>query len=132
MEMDDSLINQLSEELDMKEFISVKEPNHYLLSFDQNNAIEIIKSEKTYSIKGIIGTCPKEDPESFLMHIMEANLFGTGTKSSVIGLNEHDNLLTLSSELDYNISYKDFKIKLEDFVNVLNFWRNAALKGRQN
>jgi hypothetical protein len=59
---------------------------------------------------------------------MEANLFGMGTRGAAIGLNKEENLLTLSLELDYNSSYKDFKEKLEDFVSILDYWRKEALK----
>jgi hypothetical protein len=59
---------------------------------------------------------------------MEANLFGRGTRGAAIGLNEEGKLLTLSLELDYNNSFKEFKENLEDFISVIDFWRTEASK----
>jgi hypothetical protein len=61
---------------------------------------------------------------------LEANLFGRGTRNAIIGLTEDGKLLTLSAELDYNSTYKEFKEKLEDFVTILDYWRKEALTER--
>lgn len=121
-------IQQLGKELQMEEFITSPEPGLYLLSFDDQILVNVTQSSQNYMIKGAIGACPKENTETFLVKTMEANLFGLGTRGSIIGLNDEGNVLTLSLELDYNSTYKDFRNKLEDFVNVLDFWRQEANK----
>lgn len=123
----DSLIAELSKELDMDEFISFSQPNRYSLTFENDIQIDIFKFDSNYLLKGMIGSFPKSNDEAFLLRIMEANLFGIGTKSSTIGLNQ-ENLLTLTLEVDYNGRYLDFKNKLEEFVNVMDFWRTEAKK----
>lgn len=123
----DSLIAELSKELDMDEFISFSQPNRYSLTFENDIQIDIFKLDSNYLFKGMIGSFPKSNDEAFLLRIMEANLFGIGTKSSTIGLNQ-ENLLTLTLEVDYNGRYLDFKNKLEEFVNVMDFWRTEAKK----
>ena len=45
--------------------------------------------------KGMIGKCPQKNSEAFILKLMEANLFGRGTRGAAIGLREEDNLLTL-------------------------------------
>lgn len=124
----EKLIRQLSRELSMEDQITTTEDHHYLLPFDNEIEIEAIELEKNHVLKGIIGTYPQQNIEAFLLKTMEANLFGMGTRGAVIGLNEEGKLLTLSMELDYNSSFKDFKEKLEDFVSVMDFWRKEALK----
>lgn len=121
------LVNQLGHEFTMKEDILTLTPDHthYTLPFEDIQ-VEAIQLEHSYLLKGIIGDCPQENKEAFLMRVMEANLFGKGTRGAAIGLNEEGNLLTLSLELDYNSSYKDFKEKLEDFISVIDFWRKEA------
>lgn len=124
----EKLIAQLGKELSMEDQITSTENQHYLLPFDENVEVEAIELENSYWFKGKIGPSPEQNVETFFLKTMEANLFGIGTRGAAIGLNEDGKLLTLSLQLDYNSSFKEFKDKLEDFVNVLIFWRNEALK----
>lgn len=124
----EKLISQLGQDLEMEDLITSTQERHYLLPFEPDIEIQAIELEKKHLLKGVIGPCPKQNVEAFFLKTMEANLFGMGTRGSAIGLNEEGKLLTLSLELDYNSSYKDFKEKLEDFVSVLDFWRQEALK----
>jgi hypothetical protein len=124
----EKLITQLSRELSMEDLITTTEDHHYILPFDNDIEIEAIELERSHMLKGVIGACPQQNVEAFLLKTMEANLFGMGTREAVIGLNEEGKLLTLSIELDYNSSFKDFKEKLEDFVSVMDFWRKETLK----
>ncbi len=123
----EQLIKQLGQELDMTEQITKNEEEHYLLSFEPEIDVEAIECDKCHLLKGAIGPCPTSNGESFLMKVMEANLFGRGTRGSVIGIDNEEKMLTLTLELDYNSSYKDFKEKLEDFISVVDFWRKQAI-----
>lgn len=123
----EKLIDQLSQELAMEAIIP-SEDHHYRLPFDNNLEVEAIELEKGFLLKGVIGNRPQQNAESFLLKAMEANLFGIGTRGASIGLNEDGKILTLSLEVDYNSSYKEFKEKLEDFISVMDFWREEASK----
>ncbi|MFI0434112.1 MAG: type III secretion system chaperone [Parachlamydiaceae bacterium] len=122
------LIDQLSRDLGIEDPIKQGDDRHYLISLDDDIEVKVMGLDKSHLLKGIIGKCPEQNVESFLMKVMEGNLFGMGTRGGVIGLHEEGKLLTLSMELDYNSSYKDFQEKMEDFVSVLDFWRQEALK----
>lgn len=119
---------QLGKELSLEEPLAASENHHYLLPFDDDIDVEAIELENSYLLKGKIGPSPEKNAEAFFLKIMEANLFGMGTRGASIGLNEEGKLLTLSLQLDYNSSFKEFKEKLEDFVSVLDFWRKEAIK----
>jgi len=123
----ESLISRLGQDLKMDDVIQMSVEGAYTLSFDDKIEIEITQNSRHYLFKSIIGPCPQKNKEVFFTKIMEANLFGRGTRNTVIGLTEDENLLTLSGELEYNSSYKQFKEKLEDFVTIVDFWRNEAL-----
>lgn len=123
----DKFIQKLGEELEMEEFITSTNRNSYLLSFDNAITIAVSKLSAVYLFKADICPCPSISLESFFLRVMEANLFGLKTYGSSIGLKEPENILTLTLEVDYNSSYKDFKNKLEEFANVIEFWRNKAL-----
>lgn len=123
----ESLITQL--ELDLKMGRIESSPDGvYTLPFSDNIEIKVSQTSDYYLFKSHIGPTPKKSTEIFLAKLMEANLFGRGTRNNVLGLTEDENLLTLSGELEYNSTYKQFKEKLEDFVTIVDFWRNEALK----
>lgn len=121
------IMEQLHQEVGKdKENALVSENGSYLLLLEDEMDVEIKEFKESILLKSKIGLSPQKNEESFLLKALEANLFGIGTKNAVIGLEE--NLLTLSRELDYNISYEDFKAKLEEFINILYHWRLEALK----
>ncbi len=123
----DSLVDQLGQDLQMKDLIITTNEGIYTLPFEENIEVRAIQTEHGYLFKGMIGPCPQTNKEAFINKAMEANLFGRGTRNNSIGLTEDGNMLTLSGELDYNSTYREFKEKLEDFVSILDFWRKEAL-----
>jgi len=123
----DSLIKQLGQDLDMDNSIQTTSEGKYTLSFEDDVKIETENLDEIYTLKSIIGPCPQKNKEAFLTRIMEANLFGRGTRSNVIGLTIDEAFLTLTAELSKSSHYKEFKEKLEDFVTIVDFWRNEAL-----
>lgn len=125
--MIEKLVKQLARELDMEEIITSTGNRQFTLPFIDDIQVEVIETEQSLFFKGTIGPCPKVKPEPLIQRIMEANLFGIGTRNASIGLIQDENVLTLSQELDYNSSYKDFKDKLEDFVTVIDFWRKEIV-----
>lgn len=124
----DHFIRQLGQELDMEELITQPEPGRYIAPFSDDVQVDLTQRPQSYLFKGVIGSCPKDNLDAYLFKVMEANLFGLGTRGAAIGLNNEGNMLTLSLELDYNSTYQDFRDKLEDFVSVVDFWRKEALK----
>jgi len=67
---------------------------------------------------------PKEKREDFLMLIMKANFLGQGTGGASIGLKEDESCLTLSLSLPYEMNYKEFKDRLEEFTNYVDYWKS--------
>jgi len=122
----EKLIHELRQDLSMEEVIPSPENHRYLLPFEDDITVEAMEINNGYLLKGVIGECPTQHVDPFLLQIMEANLFGLGTRGAAIGLNEEGKLLTLSLGLDDNLSFKDFKEKLEDFVSVIDFWRKRV------
>ncbi len=122
-----SLINQLKQDLEMDESIQKSADDSYTLFFDENIEVHALPKPNFYLLQSTIAACPSQNKELFLTKVMEANLFGRGTRNSVIGLTDDEKFLTLSAELASNSSYKQFKEKLEDFVTIVDFWRSEAL-----
>lgn len=122
------LIETLGSELNIKEQIRSKDRGGYAIQFDSSNLIEISLAGDIYLLSCLIAPLPEKNAEALISLAMEGNLFGQATHGAVLGLNEEGKLLTLTEELQYNTTYKEFKEKLEDFLNVADFWRAKTEK----
>lgn len=120
------LIVELGKELAVETSLAPASNGHYLLSFDPGIEVNVTEEKRIVLFKGIIGSIPETNTESFLLGLMEANLFGLGTRGAAIGLEAEGKLLTLSQAFSVDISFEHFKEKLEDFVSVIAHWRQAA------
>lgn len=67
------------------------------------------------------------DREAFFIYLMKANFLGQGTGGSIIAVDPDEKFLTLSLIIPYEVNYRIFRDKLEDFINYLEFWK-AELK----
>ena len=124
----EKLIEQFKKDYATEGEITHSEAGVYKLPFEGGIVMQAIELEKGALLKGDIGPKPEQNTESFLLKVMESNLFGTGTRGGVIGLQEDGKHLTLALELEDRCPYKTFKEKVEDFISVLDFWRNEALR----
>ena len=124
----EKLITELAEEMSLEKPFICTEDRCYSLNFDPDIEVTLSEVDKSILCKGTIGTIPQQNTEPFLLSIMEANLFGLGTRGAVIGLDSEAKFLMLSLFFDRNSTYAHFKEKLEDFVSVVDHWRQAALK----
>ena len=126
--MIEKLIAKLEADLEMEGQIVKTDSQHFVIPLDDEIEVEAVELEKSFVLKSEIGAIPGENCGAFLQRTLEADLFGFGTRNGVIGLNEEGKLLTLSMELEYTISFDKFKERMEDFITVLAFWREEALK----
>lgn len=116
----------------MKEFAAEMEspkiatalPNgSYLIPLEENLSLNIIPLANGYFMTSQIGPLPPKNREAFFSRALLGNLFGQGTRGAVIGINEEETHLTLSKVIEYNVDYKGFKDSVEDFINVIDYWR---------
>jgi hypothetical protein len=116
-------ISQLCHDLNNIQVPSPNAQDAYLLTFGKELVVAIKALPSGFYFQGILGACPKAPCEELFTTLMHANLFGDGTGGSVIGLNEEGRVLTFSLDLPQQVAYKQFKEKLEDFVNYLELWQ---------
>ncbi len=64
------------------------------------------------------------DHETLFIYLMKANFIGQGTGGGVISLDPEEKFLTLSLIMPYEVNYRIFRDRLEDFVNYLDFWKS--------
>ena len=59
---------------------------------------------------------------------MKANLLGQGTGGAAIGIDPSEKFFTLSEVLEFEVNYKTFHEKLEDFLNYIDYWKEEVPK----
>lgn len=100
-----------------------KRPIHMELS--PYHAIDFRELAKGFSMWSRIGECPAKNKEDFYLYAMRANFLGQGTGNYVLGIDPEEKHLTLSSHLPYEMDFKKFKETVEDFVNFVDYWKEA-------
>lgn len=126
----EQLIQELARDLELDE-IPFMEKEGYFLPLEEDVSVSI-KALPPGPIQGFIlsstlAPCPKVNREAFFTQTLLANLFGQGTHHAVLGVSEDGNSLVLTRVIDYEIEYKDFKNAVEDFINMVDYWRAEAL-----
>lgn len=124
----ETYIPQLIKELELEGSLATQVAGVYALPLEDNLSITITERPPGCTINCSLCPFPKKNEEACLTRLMLGNLFGQGTKGAVLGLNNEGNLLTLAQTIDYNITYKDFRDVLEDFINSVDFWRSEMEK----
>ncbi len=124
-------LNRICDELDIKPEPEADKNKKYLFVFSDEVQIKIQEFEDHAFLQVNIVECPEKKREDLFMYLMEANLLGQGTGESAIGLDEKERHLTLSYIMPYEIDYRFFKEKIEDFVNYLFYWREEIEKYRK-
>lgn len=102
----------------------------FLLSFDENlEPIELIASDLHIILHAKIAKIPPEMREHlpFWLYLMRANFLGQGVKGTTLGSDLGLEWVTLSLVITYDINYIIFKERLEEFLNVQDYW-NVEIK----
>jgi len=101
-------------------------PGIYTFPLEGGHSINMTDIPEGYILKANVALFPKVKEELFATQAMMGNLFGQGTKGAALGLNLDGTILTLTLVVDFPVEYKDFRDSLEDFINVMDFWREEA------
>ncbi|MDN3505972.1 MAG: type III secretion system chaperone [Simkaniaceae bacterium] len=121
-------LKELCEDLNLDTNLKKSELGFYLLPLTDSLAIEVKPLEPGVFFTSPICPCPEAKREEFFIQLMKANLFGQGTMGSTISLKDDENLLTLSRAMPYDMNYGVFKDALEDFANIVEYWREETLR----
>ena len=95
----------------------------HLLSLTEDLTVTVYPLRPGFSLYSPISACPQQKREELYIHLMKANLFGQGTLGAAIGYEEKENLLTASYSFPYDMDYRAFKESVEDFANIIDYWR---------
>lgn len=122
--MIEKYMERFQEELELTKPFKKPTPQSYLIPLDEGLSVTVTLLQNGFSLFSEFAKNPSENEEFVYTEALMANLFGEGTRGSLIGLNEKGNMLTISRIVDYNIEYKDFKELIEDFIQTVDFWKD--------
>lgn len=99
----------------------------FIIEITKEIEVKIFDLDPGFYFLTNIANCPNEKKEDLFIYLMRANLLGQGTGRCRIGMDMEEKFLTLSYLIDYEVNYIEFKEKLEDFVNYINFWKKEII-----
>ena len=123
----DTLMEELSRELELDAPLESEVPNVYTLPLDETIAVIVSKTPEGLLLTCTLAPAPHLHREDFFEELLHANLFGQGTEQAVLGLTDDGNTVTLSHHIKEELSYSTFSDILEDFISSVDFWRGEAL-----
>lgn len=129
-----TLLNQFTKELKLPKLEENVE-KIYRIDFPFGT-LHFLDKEKEILLWSPIHTLPSNNQEDLFIHLMKANFLGQATGGAVIGISVDEKYLTLSDVMPYELSYQEFRNRIEDFVNYLIYWQKEIThheeKARQN
>ena len=125
-------LKKLAEDLNLPPFPSKDRSSTYVLELAENLSFSIRDLKVGFDLFGNIAPAPSQKKEDAYIYFMKANLLGQGTGDQAIGLDSEEKFLTLSCRIPYDVNYKEFKEKIEDFANYLNYWQVEVKKMQES
>lgn len=123
--MEDHL-EELCKDMNLDPELEKSEEGFRKFPLNEALTIEVKMLEPGVLFYSPIAECPEKKQEELFILLMKANLFGQGTFGGAIGYEREENLLTLSSAFPYEMKYLAFRDALEDFANVVDYWKGAV------
>jgi len=116
------LLTSLQKEIDVN--ITQKGENSFQLIVNNDLTIYILDQKINISIYCNLIECKSLLKEQLINQLMKANLL----KKITFGLTNDEKYLTLSTLMPYEVSYKELKEFLEEFVSTAIVWREKIDK----
>lgn len=119
-------LKELCEDLELSPDLEKSKSGAFVLPLHEELKIEVKSLDPGIFFFSPICECPEIKREILFIQLMKANLFGQGTMGAAIAFDEKQNLLTLSSGMAYDMDYRSFRESLEDFANIVEYWREEV------
>ena len=124
------LLKELQKDFELKEPFAEAAPGIWQVPVDEDVTITLSETTSGMSPGVILSTSfiemPIGDEEELYRQMLLANLNGQGTKGATLALSEDGRRLILSRVIDYDVNFKDFRDMLDDFISVVDFWREEV------
>lgn len=119
----EELIHNLLKDIKLDIKPSKLNPLTYLIDLTPNLSITIKAIDPGYYMQTAIHKVPEYGAEMLFITLMEANVLGQGTGGGVLGMSLDGDRFLFSKKFLQDLNYKEFKEKIEEFINYGEFWR---------
>lgn len=122
----ENLIKQFEKEAELTDPLPLEGPGSYHLPLEEGLGITIAQTDEGFTMQTTVCPMPNGSEDDFTMHMMDANLMGQGTNGAILGLSDDETDITLMQHCSGEYEYGDFEEKLEDFINMVDFWKEEV------
>jgi hypothetical protein len=118
------LLNELHTELEILPVPQVADHLEVTFALRDDISVNMRDLKPGISFFSQIAPCPAPRKEELFVKVSKANYLGQLTGAARIGLSADGKFLTLLAGMPYEMSYRNFREALEDFINFLLYWRS--------
>ena len=120
--MIEEFIPRLQKELELEGGAPREQGGNFSLQLD-DTSITISDAGPGFQFFAALGDLPGELPELFYIKLLRGNFLHQATSGATVGLDETASKLVLQYYYPQKSPYRDFKERLEDFINLIDFWK---------
>lgn len=119
----ETYLKQLSSQYSL--FVNFEKDLEGFMHLQMDPSLDLFLKElpKGMMCKAIVAPMPGKDQEDLLALLMRANYLGQGTKGGVLALDDTAQTIMFFSSISYEYTYPEFKDKIEEAMNYLNYWK---------
>lgn len=121
-------VEKLQQELELKEPLVSEGGGRWQLFFGEVT-ISIIDLSPGFQLQASLGELPPDKSEALMTSLLRGNLFGQTTKAAYLALDESGSKVIVQLYHPGEANYRAFLDGLEDFVNVVDFWKGELKSG---
>jgi hypothetical protein len=128
------LIKEIEQSFELKTPLTEVKGGRFFIPIDENAAILLSEEGGHFLLESAFGEIPA-DPrwtgrEEFFRDLLLGNLLGQATRGAILSLDEKGEKLHLAMRIPDNTPFPRFMEKLEDFIDVIDFWREELSSKR--
>ncbi|MDN3508625.1 MAG: type III secretion system chaperone [Candidatus Neptunochlamydia sp.] len=121
------LIEDLSSELKLEVIPQKDKKGFYQLKVGSSPQVSIKELDSGMFFEARILPIPKEgNKEALFIYLMRANFLGQGTGGAAIGIDPSEKFFILTLTLPFEINYRTFHERLEDYLNYIDYWKEEV------
>jgi hypothetical protein len=121
-------LTKLASDLELPPLAPKDKQSLYTLPLSEDLVISIREIGEGVAFFSNVAPLAFQKKEEAFTYLMKGNLLGQGTGDQALGLDPEEKNLTLSCIIPYDMDYGEFKERIEDFVNYLDYWREEVKK----
>lgn len=126
----DQLMQNFSKEIGADPPFQANVPGVYNFMAGEDVSVSVVDKGGEITVSAAFGPLPRQEQEKFYTTVMSADLFFQGTDRSTLGIDEKGEKLVIRKAIDHEMDDKQFSDEMEDFLNMVSFWKDKMKEFR--